>query len=376
MVRAGEASVACHWHTSSRPPGCNLQTDRHQQKTAAPHGRTLSSPVDEPDRTARPPRPPVGSPDRPHPSVRARHACPRATSCPWAAQTTVAVPHARRSGGEEARALPVSRNGAQRASGHRTVRLAAMTALAAVLAVGGLTTHPQVAEAAGRKVVIVVGPVGSQTSSYIAGAKRLAAQARSYGATVYQVYSPHATWSRVRSVSQGANLFIYLGHGNGWPSPYGPFQRYTKDGLGLNASDGSSRVKYYGEYYVDRYLNFAPNSVVILNRLCYASGNNEWGSGYPTKATAIKRVDNFGAGFLRTGARAVFAEGVDNPAYILSGLFKSTKTIKQIFFSDPARDMRWDFSFRSTRTPGKVGLLDPTDHSNHDDRSVIGDLGM
>ena len=32
--------------------------------------------------------------------------------------------------------------------------------------------------------------------------------------------------------SQGANLFIYLGHGNGWPSPYGPFERYTKDGLG------------------------------------------------------------------------------------------------------------------------------------------------
>ena len=100
------------------------------------------------------------------------------------------------------------------------------------------------------------------------------------------------------------------------------------------------------------------------------------GSGYPTKATAIKRVDNFGAGFLRTGARAVFAEGIDSTAYILSGLFKSTKTIKQIFFSDPARDMRWDFSFQSARTPGKVGLLDPTVSSNRYYRSVIGDLGM
>ena len=50
---------------------------------------------------------------------------------------------------------------------------------------------------------------------------------------------------------------------------------------------------------------------MILNRLCYASGNSEWGSGYPTKATAIKRVDNFGAGFLRTDARAVFAEGIE-----------------------------------------------------------------
>jgi hypothetical protein len=248
--------------------------------------------------------------------------------------------------------------------------------LAMVLAVGGLSSHPLTALAAGKKVVIVVGPVGSQTASYISSAKKIAAQARSYGASVYEVYSPHATWSRVRSVSQGANLFVYLGHGNGWPSPYGPFQEKTKDGLGLNASDGSSSLKYYGAYYVDRYLTFAPNSVVILNRLCYASGNSEWGSGYPTKTTAIKRVDNFGAGFLRTGAKAVFAEGVNGVAYIVSGLFKTSKTMKEVFYTDPARDMRWDFSFKSVRTPGRTGLLDPTDKSNHYYRSVVGDLTL
>jgi hypothetical protein len=47
----------------------------------------------------------------------------------------------------------------------------------------------------------------------------------------------------------------------------------TKDGLGLNASAGHGHynVKYFGEYYVGRYINLAPNAVVILNRLCYAS---------------------------------------------------------------------------------------------------------
>jgi len=272
--------------------------------------------------------------------------------------------------------LPVAQDGAQRASRHHPFRLIGLAMMAAVLAVGGLSTQPQNALAAGRKVVIVVGPVGSQTASYISSAKKIAAQARSYGASVYEVYSPHATWSRVRSVSKGANLFVYLGHGNGWPSPYAPFQEKTKDGLGLNATDGSSTLKYYGAYYVDRYLTFAPNSVVILNRLCYASGNSEWGSGYPTKSTAIKRVDNFGAGFLRTGARAVYAEGVNSVSYIVSGLFKTTKTMREIFYMDPARDMRWDFSFKSSRTPGRVGLLDPTDRSNHYYRSVIGDLTL
>jgi hypothetical protein len=247
--------------------------------------------------------------------------------------------------------------------------------MASVLAIGGLASTPTSVAAAGKKVVIVVGPAGSSTANYIYNAKKLAAQARSYGATVYQIYSPHATWAKVKSVAQGANLFIYLGHGNGYPSPYGAFSKYTKDGLGLNAYDGTTRHRYYGEYYVDRYIQFAPNAVVILNRLCYASGNNEWGMGNPTKSVAIKRVDNYGAGFLRTGARAVFAEGIDNVSYILSSLFRTSRTIKQTFWADPARNTHYDFSFSSLRNPGKVAILDPYAPSRYY-RSVIGDLGM
>jgi hypothetical protein len=243
------------------------------------------------------------------------------------------------------------------------------------MAIGGLAANPGVAAAAGKKVVIVVGPAGSNTSNYIYNAKKLASQARSYGATVYEIYTPHATWSRVRSLSQGANIFIYLGHGNGYPSPYGAFSKYTKDGLGLNAYDGSSTHKYYGEYYVDRYLSFAPNAVVILNRLCYASGNSEWGSANPTKATAIKRVDNYGAGFLRTGARAVFAEGTGSTSYILYSLFKTSRTMRQIFWADPTRSGAYDFTFSSVRTPGKSAIMDPSSPGRYY-RSVIGDLGM
>ena len=247
--------------------------------------------------------------------------------------------------------------------------------LASVLAVGGLAAHPEVAFAAGKKVVIVVGPAGSNTSDYIYNAKKLAAQAKNYGATVYQIYTPHATWARVRQYAQGANVFIYLGHGNGYPSPYGAFNKYSKDGLGLNAYDGSNKVKYWGEYYVDHYLNFAPNSVVILNRLCYASGNSEPGLTLPSKTTARQRVDNYGAGFLRTGARAVFASGITSVSYILYGLFKTSRTIKQIFWSDPAAIGSYDFSFSSSRTSGKYGILDPRSGSRYY-RSVVGDLGM
>jgi hypothetical protein len=307
--------------------------------------------------------------------MRARQLHRRA-SLPPAAPTTVTATHARCSGREEARALPVHQDGAQRASGHRILRTVAGLAIAAVFATTGLAASPAPAAAAGMKVVIVVGPVGSQTSNYIYNARKLAAQARSYGATVYELYSPHATWARVRSAAQGANLLIYLGHGNGYPSPYGAFNRYTKDGMGLNASDGSSVNKYYGEYYIDTQISLAKNAVVILNRLCYASGNNEWGKGFPTRYTAIQRVDNFGAGFLRANAKAVFAEGIDSVSYVLYGLFRTNRSIYQIFWSDPARDGRWDFAFHSSRTPGTSAVMDPLDGSNRYYRSVIGTLGL
>ena len=121
--------------------------------------------------------------------------------------------------------MPVTQEGAQRASRRpfRTLRLIAIAAIASVLAVGGLAAHPEMAAAAGKKVVIVVGPAGSNTSDYIYNAKKLAYQARTYGATVYEIYTPHARWARVKSLSQGANVFIYLGHGKGYPSPYGAY---------------------------------------------------------------------------------------------------------------------------------------------------------
>ena len=272
--------------------------------------------------------------------------------------------------------MPVSQKGAQRASGHRTLRLLASLAIAAAFATTGAAARPAAAATPVMKVVIVVGPVGSATAGYISSAKKLATQARSYGATVIELYSPHATWARVRNAAQGANLLIYLGHGNGYPSPYGAFSAKSKDGMGLNTYDGSSSHTYYGEYYIDRDIQLAKNAVVILNRLCYASGNNEWGSGYPSASTAKQRVDNYGAGFLRANAQAVFAEGIDSTSYILYGLFKTDRTMRQIFWSDPARDGRWDFSFPSSRTTGFRAEMDPLSGSNRYYRSVIGNLDL
>ncbi len=267
-------------------------------------------------------------------------------------------------------------DGAQRASISRSARLT-IVAIAITFAAALGATNPQPAAAAGIKVVVIVGPVESNTATYIRNARRYAAQARSYGATVVEIYSPNATWARVKAAAQGAKVIIYLGHGNGSPNPYGPFSRYTKDGFGLNASagHGNSNRKYYGEYYIRTGIKLAPNAVVVLNRLCYASGNSEWGSANPTKTVAKQRVDNYGAGFLRAGARAIFADGITDASYVLYGLFRTNRTIGSIFTSSSNFVGTHDFKFGSARTPGYTAWMAPKAIGRYY-RSVVGNLGL
>ena len=123
--------------------------------------------------------------------------------------------------------------------------------------------------------------------------------------------------------------------------------------MNATSGNGNSNVKYWGEYYIDRDIQMAPNAVVILARLCYASGNSEWGAANPTKSTAIKRVDNYGAGFLRAGAKAVFAEGITDARYIIKNLYTSNRNMREIFFASPNRTMSYRFHFVSK--PDVVG---------------------
>ena len=271
--------------------------------------------------------------------------------------------------------MPDHTPGAQRASLRKSRSLLIAVFAALVLITGTTATAPE-AQAATRKVVIVVGPVGSSTASYKDSARKLADLARSYGASVKEIYSPYATWSRVRNAVVGANLLIYLGHGNGWPSPYYPYATTSKNGFGLNSSygNGNSNVKYYGEYYMKQ-MDLASNAVVALNRLCYASGNNEWGTGNPSRSTAIKRVDNYGYGFLKAGARAVFASGISSVGYVVRGLFtrSSSMSMSSLFWTDSNKTYTYHFSFNSSKIDGVKARMDPYAPSRYY-RSVIGKL--
>jgi flagellar hook assembly protein FlgD len=231
------------------------------------------------------------------------------------------------------------------------------------------------------KVVVVVGPVGSHTAHYTADARAIAAEARRYTPNVALIVTPGATWARVKAAAQGANILVYLGHGNGWPSVYAPFETLTKDGLGLDPDGGAkgTRTAYYGEGPIRDGIRLAPNAVVLLFHLCYASGNTEPGLPPGTFADARQRVDNFGAGFIGAGARAVFAEGhPEHPvASYIRQLFTTDRTMDQVFRAAPTWHGNLQGPFASQRTPGLRFELDsdsagPTGFY----RSLVGDLGL
>ena len=255
------------------------------------------------------------------------------------------------------------------------VPVAMLTLVASML---GVPVGPGVvrAQAAPPKVVVVVGPTHDLTSSHLRSAEAIAETAESLGATVVRVFHPNATWSAVAAAARGANVLIYLGHGNGFPSPYtSSLMPDRQDGMGLNPSAGGSQndVRYYGEQYM-KTLALAPNAVVILNHLCYASGNSEPGQPDPTPSVAKQRVDNFAAGFLAAGASAVFALGHSDPRGVLAQLFGPAQSLDSVFMASGFNGSA-DVRYASSRTPGTSLHLDPEEPGAYY-RSVAGHLDM
>lgn len=251
----------------------------------------------------------------------------------------------------------------------------------------GLASVPTAASEApeARKAVIISGPVGGLTSDYLAMARRIANQAEAQGMDVRRVFHPRATWARVLRHIQGAHLVIYLGHGNGWPSPHGPFQERTKNGFGLNpyAGAGPHETLYKGADRIREKVRLAPDAVVVLYRACYSAGNGEaWHGPEWDRSIATKRVDNFAAGFLAVGAGAVFAFGQSQVLDIPRTLATSNRTMDQIFMqkgiSQAYADgfLGWDDYYRSSsRTPGALIHLDPHPVRGHL-RAASGDLTL
>ena len=245
-----------------------------------------------------------------------------------------------------------------------------VAALALVLIAALAVAVPSAAAATGDpKVVIVVGATHGATAGYRADADVAYAEARKYTPNVVKVYSPNATWAKVKAAAVGASVVIYLGHGNGWPSPYTYDPAYTtKDGFGLNATAGAgdSNNKYYGEPYIAT-LDLAPGALVILNHLCYASGNSEPGNPEPSITVARQRADNYASALPEgrrrrrdrrwsRGLRALPARAVHDPPVDRGPVADRRRSATATSSASPraGRRARWSTRIRSPRPPAST----------------------
>ena len=228
------------------------------------------------------------------------------------------------------------------------------------------------------RVAVIVGPVGDLTDYYRSIGADAAREARRWTSDVVSVVSPNATWPAVRRALRGASVVVYLGHGNGWPSPYrDALYPPTQDGLGLNpvAGGGDSAHQYFGESYLAREVRLAPGAVVLLHHLCYASGNSEPGLSEGSLDVARRRVDNYAAGWLRAGAAAVIADTFGAPGPYLRALFGSNAGIERIWRDAPTFHDHV-LTYPSTRSPGYRAALDPTRVDSGFNRSIVTRPGL
>lgn len=254
----------------------------------------------------------------------------------------------------------------------RRLRSLVLIAVAILALVGVVPATVQAASRPAPKVVLIVGPAGGATPYYRQLADETAAAAAKLTSNVVKVYSPDATWERVKAALQGASIVVYLGHGNGWPSIYrNALYPPTQNGFGLNPHAGAANAhQYFGEASIASEIHLAPNALIVFSHLCYASGNTEPGLAEGTLDQAQQRVDNYAAGFFAAGARAVIADAYLAPRYYVTSVLRGGGSVEGIWRSAPNRNGHF-LTFSSARTKGAVAEMDPDNVSSGFHRSIV-----
>ena len=270
----------------------------------------------------------------------------------------------RRSGRKD-RPLQVPMNGAQRASGHRSIRFAGTRRSwrSHSPSAGSRPAPAPAAAAAQVKVVIVVGPVESNTAKYNSHARR--------------VRRPRPLARRIRHRGLQPERHLHAGQGRGQGREHlhlpRPRQRVAQPVwrvLGASQErDGSQQL--VGSRQLEREVlgpdlharrasrsRRTPSSCSTTCAMRRAIRSRARAD--PSKSIAMQRADGYGSGFLRTGAKAVFANGSGSLSSIITDLLTTRQDGRPDLPATTGPSAATvDFQFASKHTPGSTVWMDP-----------------
>ena len=151
------------------------------------------------------------------------------------------------------------------------------------------------------KAVLLVGPIdgndGSWTQQEVANMELAANVLESHGVTVYRFYPGTGTFADIEQASQGAQFFLYRGHG-----VYDGNLPHPNVG-GLSLSSG-----YYSPDRIRNNLHLAPNAIVMLYGCFTAGSSSAVGDEYDIGiAEASRRVAQYSDPFFDAGAAGYYA---------------------------------------------------------------------
>jgi hypothetical protein len=169
------------------------------------------------------------------------------------------------------------------------------------------------------KAILIVGPIEDNTEEQIENFKEVAKFLRKEGLTVYEFYDPDANWDEIKIASEGANFFIYSGHGTETSSGVG--------GLVLSEYEHAEVGTIISELKLNK------NALVFMQSVCLAAGSSAGDDKDIGVNLALSRIEASANPFIKSGCGAYIAINSTNAVIPFLESFFNNASLQDIYKS-------------------------------------------
>ena len=192
---------------------------------------------------------------------------------------------------------------------------------------------------------------------------------------------PNATWPAVKQAAPGRSLVVYMGHGNGWPSPL-PRRAVPRDPERLRAEpDGRAATIGTHQYFGEDGRRLAARVREERGRPAQPPVLRERpvGAGPARRARSTRRSS--GSTTSRPGSsgpvpRRSSPRRTSSPSYFVRAILGGGRSIQSAWQKSPERERQPDRLRRASRSPGYVAQMDPETATSGFERSIVMKAGL